>query len=64
MYYLGELLDILCIIVIPLLVKILGILCINIKLYYDDWFIDFSNIFNRIDNQIKNTYTVGGYLFS
>ena len=25
------------------------------KIVYDDWFNDLSNIFNRIDNQIKNT---------
>ena len=40
MYYLGELLDIPCKIVTPLLVKML----------YNDWFNDLSNIFNRIDN--------------
>ena len=33
MYYLGELLDIPCTIVTPLLVKMLGILCINTRLY-------------------------------
>ena len=33
MYYLGELLDIPCTIVTPPLVKMLGILCINIRLY-------------------------------
>ena len=33
----------------------LGISCINIRLYNDDWFNDLSNIFNRIDNQIKNS---------
>ena len=55
MYYLEELLDtcIPCIIVTPLLVKMLGILCIIISLY-NDWFNDLSNILNRIDNQIKN----------
>ena len=25
------------------------------KIVYDDWFNDLFNIFNRIDNQIKNT---------
>ena len=25
------------------------------KIVYDDWFNDLSNIFKRIDNQIKNT---------
>ena len=56
MYYLGELLDMPCLILTPLLVKMLGILCINIRLYYfDEWFNDLSNIFNRIDNQIKDT---------
>ena len=25
------------------------------KIVYEDWFKDLSNIFNRIDNQIKNT---------
>ena len=49
MYYLIELLDTPHIIVTLLL----GILCINIRLYnYDDWFYDLSIIFNRIDNQI------------
>ena len=54
MYYLVELLDIPCIIVTPLLVKMLGILCINIRLY-DDWFNDLSDIFNTIDSNIQNT---------
>ena len=55
MYYLVELLDIPCIIVTPLLVKMLGILCINYKIVYDDWFNDLSNLFNTIDSHIQNT---------
>ena len=30
------------------------------KIVYDDWFNDLSNIFNRIDNQIKNTTQLDG----
>ena len=56
MYYLVELLDIPCIIVTPLLVKMLGILCINIKLYTMIGLInDLSNIFNTIDSHFQNT---------
>ena len=55
MYYLRELLDIPCTIVTPLLVKMLGILCINIRLYMMIGLMIFLIYFNRIDNQITNT---------
>ena len=56
MYYLVELLDSPCIILTQVLVKMLRYNCMyKYKIVYDDWFDDLSNIFNRIDNQIKNT---------
>ena len=54
MYYVLELLDIPCITVTPLLVKMLGILCINIRLSMMIDLMIFSNIFNKIDNKIQN----------
>ena len=53
-YYVLELLDIPCITVTPLLVKMLGILCINIRLSMMIDLMIFSNIFNKIDNKIQN----------
>ena len=56
MYYLVELLNSPCIILTQVLVKMLRYNCMyKYKIVYDDWFDDLSNIFNRIDNQIKNT---------
>ena len=56
MYYLVELLDSPCIILTQVLVKMLRYNCMyKYKIVYDDWFDDLSNIFNRIDNEIKNT---------
>ena len=60
MYYLVELLDIPCIIVTPLFVKILRYCMYKYKIVLDDWFNDLSNIFNRIDNQIQNTTQLDG----
>ena len=39
----------------PLLVKMLGILCINVRLCNDDWFNYLSDILNTIDSHIQNT---------
>ena len=55
MYYLGELLDIPCTIVTPPLVKMLGILCINIRLYMMIGLMIFLIYLTEFDNQIKNT---------
>ena len=63
MYYLVELLDIICV-TRPLFVKYVKYFMYKNKIVYDDWFNDLSNIFNRIDNQSQKYYTDGRYLFS